>query len=368
MTNDIDPTLIIAALSGEADESELRELEAWRAASPEHEREFRRLRRLWEAAEEWGLPNEEDPTVPSARSVIERAESRRGAATPIAPERSGSEEELASPAAGPTGRAGESPTFETESPGSPWLRRTAIGALAAGLVALGFGLGAFDGWLDDRFGPEAVVTGADEVATVTLEDETVVRLAPHSRLEFNRGGAEREVSLSGRAYFAVSEREEDPFVVRLPTGAVEVLGTRFDVRTEDREMQVTVVEGEVRMAAEGGAAHVRQNEMARARDREAPEVEHVDDVFQVIDWLGQFLAFESTPMDNVAEEFQRRFGMQVEILDAELAGRTVTGWFADQTPEEMILSICVAVDARCAIEGGTVRMQASESVVDATAD
>jgi ferric-dicitrate binding protein FerR (iron transport regulator) len=79
-------------------------------------------------------------------------------------------------------------------------------------------------------------------------------------------------------------------------------------------------------------------------------------MFQVIDWLGPFLAFESTPLRQVAQEFRERFGVHIEIIDDVLSDRTVTGWFSDLSVEEMVAGICAVVEAQCAIRDGTVRM------------
>ena len=233
---------------------------------------------------------------------------------------------------------------------------TGSGMAAALVVGLAVGL-----WMRyDRaapFGPEALVTGANEVATVTLQDETVVRLAPGSRLTFFRDDDVREVSLTGRAYFAVAKDPSRPFRVRLPGGDVEVLGTRFDVESRDADVQVAVVEGEVRVEAHGARLQLEANQVARVPGTGSPEVRRVEDPFEVITWLGVFLAFESTPIEQVAEEFGRRFDLQVEITDEALRGRTVTGWFADQTPAEMIAGICTVLEAECVLEEEIVRMR-----------
>jgi transmembrane sensor len=190
-----------------------------------------------------------------------------------------------------------------------------------------------------------------------LGDETVVHLAPESRLEFAGVGYEREEALFGRAYFAVTPDAARPFRVRLPNGTVEVLGTRFDVDSRGEGLQVAVVEGLVEMAADGGRVRLQANEMGFAVGQDAPRVERVADVYQVIGWLGRFLAFEGTPLSKVAEEIEHRFGMRIEITDSMLSARTVTGWFGDQSPQDLIQGICAAVAATCSIEQNAVRME-----------
>jgi ferric-dicitrate binding protein FerR (iron transport regulator) len=85
-------------------------------------------------------------------------------------------------------------------------------------------------------------------------------------------------------------------------------------------------------------------------------IQNVDDIYETIDWLGGFLAFESTPLAEVAEEIRDRFGLRITIVDSVLSTRTVTGWFTDQTREGMLAAVCTAVGAVCMIDGHDVRM------------
>lgn len=334
--HDIDREILVAALTGEANEEEMRRLEEWRSSDPENERRYRRVARVWRAT---GRLADAGPEAPAASRILEIAE--RVAA--------------ADPGSGDADAATHRTRTSVEKRGGVGWRAGAVAAAVVAGIAVGMLLP--DGSGDTPFGPSALVTGQNEVATVTLEDRTVVRLAPETRLEFSRTGSGREVTLDGRAFFAVAERSDDPFRVRLAGGTVEVLGTRFDVEARGDALQVAVVEGEVRVDAEGERISVGARQIARGRGPGTLEVREVDDVYRVVDWLGRFLAFESTPVPQVAEELERRFGVRIEIADGALAARTVTGWFSDQSPEEMIAGICRVVEARCTVRGGTVRME-----------
>jgi transmembrane sensor len=206
------------------------------------------------------------------------------------------------------------------------------------------------------FGPEALVTGADEVATVTLQDRTVVRLAPDSRLTFG-GGAVRQVSLTGRAYFAVAADPRHPFTVRLPSGEIEVKGTRFDVESRGPDVRIAVVEGAVQVRAYGKSLELQANDVGLVGGPGTQEVRRVDDPFEVIGWLQDFLAFESTPLVGVVEEFRLRFGVRVEVLDEALWSRTLTGWFANQTPRQVIEAACTVLEAQCDVGTEVVTMR-----------
>jgi transmembrane sensor len=324
VVTDITREILVAALTGEEGEVERRLLKAWREADPRNEEEFQRIQRLWTLT--GGLA---DFTVgvepPRAKSILSAASFAE-----IAP------------------RTRSSTARRLASKGS-WM-------IAASL-AVGLGIGILTSiyaWKGE-FGPQVVVTGAGEAVTVTLEDGTLVRLAPNSRLEFGDGEG-RTVDLEGRAYFAVARRDGDPFQVHLPERTITVLGTRFDAEGRVGRTRIAVVEGEVVISGSGDAVTAGANQVAYGPDSGTLLVEQVEDVFQSMEWLGGFLAFETTPLPEVAQELERRFQRRVEIVNPALEDRTVTGWFADQAPEELIAAICGAVGANCAIEGDHVRM------------
>ncbi len=326
--SEIEPHVVVAALTGEASEAELRRLREWRAESLDNERAYRRWARVWAVSGQF-LDEAEDEAPPSPHTIIGQAQQRH-----------------------PAREVGVAMRRSVLAGHRKWAAAAAIL-----VVGLGLGLATARSERDPTLLPRTMTTGAGEVATVTLGDGTVVHLGPESQLDFTGQGYEREVSLDGRAYFAVTSDASRPFRVRLAKGTVEVLGTRFDVHSRGEDLQVTVVEGLVEMEADGGLVRVEANQLGVARVGQAPTVSEVGDVFEVINWLGRFLAFESTPLAEVAVELGRRFGMSVEVTDPDLRQRTVTAWFGDQSPDDLMRGICAAVAAQCVIGEASVTME-----------
>ena len=105
------------------------------------------------------------------------------------------------------------------------------------------------------WGASEVVTGANELATVKLGEGTVVRLAPSSRLRVLAGRG-RSVALEGRAFFAVQRMAQYPLLVRTAAGDARVLGTRFELATDDGGLRLRVVEGRVALSTSREQAEV----------------------------------------------------------------------------------------------------------------
>lgn len=185
-----------------------------------------------------------------------------------------------------------------------------------------------------------------EPATVGLRDGSVVRLAPESRLRVDARGGARDVSLAGRGYFAVAENES-PFTIRTAAGTVTVLGTRFDLTVSGEDLRLIVIEGRVRLSTRGAGVDVRAGQLARIlRGNLVPPID-VPDPAALVAWVGNFIAFRSTPLRAVAREIERMHGVRVELTDPRLGARTVTALFAGRTLDEIVEVVCAIAQLRC---------------------
>jgi ferric-dicitrate binding protein FerR (iron transport regulator) len=93
---------------------------------------------------------------------------------------------------------------------------------------------------------------------VILPDGTAVWLNAASSLKFPTAftGTERDVELTGEAYFEVAKNKAMPFKVTANNVKVEVLGTHFNVNAYDDEsaLKTTLLEGSVKLS--NGSEHV----------------------------------------------------------------------------------------------------------------
>lgn len=139
------------------------------------------------------------------------------------------------------------------------LMRT-FGAVAAAVL---FGVFFLSGGYLMKKHDERMIAKAENVISVpagnkmeiTLSDGTKVLLSPCSELRYPVifKGKERNVSLSGKAYFSVAHNEKQPFVVSTFASDVVVLGTKFNVKAdeESQAFNVALVEGSVKVCGHG---------------------------------------------------------------------------------------------------------------------
>lgn len=316
--------LIIQVLNGSGSRFEEERLKRWREAAPQNEAYFQEMRQVWE------MTSPEPINVTSGPPSVE--EILAAAPLQLAPERRG-------------------PRVRREPSRHPWKR---WGLLAASVAAVGLGIQVFG-----LRGPEplAVYEGAPSGSrTVTLTDGSFARLAEGSTLREWEAEGLREVSLEGRAFFAVSRDESHPFVVRTGAGEVRVLGTRFQVQADEDAADVVVVEGLVRLSNDEGSVEVPAGNVGRMAAREEPVAEEAEDVFALLDWEGGVLVFHATPLSQVVEEVSRHYGRDLRIGNPDLGRRRVTAWFEGEPFEAVAESLCVVTEASCRVEGEGMTM------------
>jgi len=316
--------LIHRSLRDELTSEESERLARWRSESAANEQQYRRTTRLLE------VMRREDVSIRPAPAV-EALLSRR--------------------------RAPESLTWRRP-------RRRGLWLAAAGIVVVATSAGYLlrhhaqvaskaDLPLADAIGYS---TGASEMATVQLSDGSVVRLAPNSKLHFVQRATTREATLEGRAFFAVAKIPARPFHVHTRLGDATVLGTQFELATESTELHLLVVSGRVGLAAASSQVEVHGGEVSGVRDGAVAEPTRLPNAAKMGDWVGKFLAFQSTPMREVAREIEETYGVRVVIEDSVIANRTVIGTFTDRDAHYVIDVVCSVVNAQCVSRPGEVIM------------
>lgn len=139
--------------------------------------------------------------------------------------------------------------------GSRMLMKVAASVLLT--AAVGLWLVSGEHLFDDGHRSENAQTSGEVIIenqtgdsrTCALPDGSTVRLEPSGRIWFSRkfSTGDREVYLSGKAFFDIVKEPARPFVVYSGTIATRVLGTSFfvDATADARKVEVKVITGKV---------------------------------------------------------------------------------------------------------------------------
>ncbi len=320
--------IIFRVLNGKAEPIEELRLANWRGESSRNEQYFREVSAIWQWTASPANDSQSVPPPPSLEAIVSRGEALRRQNVRLRFARGIGRKEI-----------------------RPWAAAAVIAAVSLGVWIGRLGPGAAEVMGTEYF------AGGTEAVTVALADGSFIRLAPGSRVRFVEHAELRETWLSGRGFFGVESDTERPFVVHTDLGDARVLGTRFEIESGDAELKVIVVEGRVAVTSTNGrAVEVSRGQVARLGTNGDFSVETVENVYDLLDWSGGILLFQSTPLPQVVEEVAAHFGVAIELNDPALSTRTVTAWFGDDTLDEVVESICLLVQAECDIDADWVRI------------
>ena len=230
---------------------------------------------------------------------------------------------------------------------SPW-RWAAPALLAAAAVAL------LLVWSSANRAPNHA-TLAFEATTYrqeTLSDGSVLDLNRGAHVVVQFTAAERRVLLvQGEAQFAVAKNPARPFVVRAGGVEVRAVGTAFNVKLAGPNLEVLVTEGTVHVsqqtvvvtptstatgAAAGPAPTAAPVVLAALTAGQRTVMPYgpvlapplvvpvsVPEIAQLLDWQPRLLDFDSTPLVEVIEAFNRRNSQRLVIGDPDLRALSI---------------------------------------------
>lgn len=207
-----------------------------------------------------------------------------------------------------------------------WLRGPRLaGALTlAALAAAGGTYLALD-HLTPTYGTQAI-----EQKVVRLEDGSRVHLNVDSQVKVAFRDGERRLTLTrGEAFFDVAHDARRPFIVEVGSAQVRALGTKFDVRRRNGDVQVTLLQGSVRVspdAGQGAPVVLRANQQAQITRGAAIRTTAID-ATRTTSWTTGRLVFRDTPLAAAVAEVNRYSAQKVELAGPGLGAQPISGFF-----------------------------------------
>lgn len=150
---------------------------------------------------------------------------------------------------------------------------------------------------------------------IVLPDGSHVWLNAVSSLNFptSFSGTNRNVALTGEAYFEVSKNKSMPFIVAIGETKVTVLGTHFNVNayTDEKNIITTLMEGSVKFSGKDeerllnpGQQSVYDNTIHSLMVKKA-------DVSQAIAWKDGFFEFSNTDLGTIMRQIARWYDVDI---------------------------------------------------------
>jgi len=178
-----------------------------------------------------------------------------------------------------------------------------------------------------------------------LPDGTKVWLNSESSLCYPSSftGDERNIKLTGEAYFEVAKDRHHPFHVDLGKISIEVVGTAFNVTHYENEKQTEVVltSGKIKLLEQKGnktyhATEMEPGQKAIYHESDGKILIQQVDTEKYTSWLHGRLIFRDDEMIEVIKRLNRWFNVEIEVADPAIAQYIYTATFSDETIEQIL--------------------------------
>ena len=210
---------------------------------------------------------------------------------------------------------------------------------------------------------------------VELPDGTIVILNAGSCLQYTTsfGESSREIILEGEGYFKVARNEAIPFIVGVKDVTIKALGTEFNVTAypEEKVVRTTLVKGSISIREDRDHANTKEwilkpQQTAIIRyaadtssdleitvqpsDRKHVVMQSLDEPEKIkvimeessrktllyTSWKDARWVIESDPLEELAVKLQRRYNVQIIIMDDDLKRYPFSGILTDETLEQVL--------------------------------
>ncbi|HLF64612.1 MAG TPA: FecR domain-containing protein [Saprospiraceae bacterium] len=303
--------LIAKRLSGNIREDEARMLDAWVARDPEHKEYYDHLTYIWSVT---GF-NQTDHFLPEADwDYLEKRLQNPGGKIHI-------------------------PHLSLPKVQMP---RIFIRTVAAAAVVL-FGVLSVILLFNNQREATLILADAGNLPAheIALPDGSKVILRKGSTLRYFQKFVEREVTLSGEAFFDITHDEAHPFTVVGGNGIVRVLGTKFNLKAVSTSaVELFVEEGRVAFApaarkfdakifSAGQAGSLAPTADADVERAAAPGP-------NVTSWISGKLVFDHATLDHVLSDISRHFSVPMQVSDSSLFVCELKADFENATLENVL--------------------------------
>jgi transmembrane sensor len=265
-----------------------------------------------------------------------------------------------------------------EEKNRPWRFYLAAAVLLGVLIMAGT-------WWWKPTGKPASSLALSEVATrngsrtsIHLPDGSQVWLNAGSKLTYSKdfGNSNREVHLSGEAFFEVAKSADNPFIIHTDRMDVKVLGTRFNIKAYpgDNVTEAALIQGSIEASLnsrpgekiilkpsekilitdETDALHsVKSGEPVMAV-RHLTYYEEKEGAIVETSWMENKLVFRDESFVLLAARMERWYGVSIKFADKSTEELRFTGVFAQENIQQALKALQMTAAFNYSIHGNNI--------------
>ncbi len=318
--------VLVKYLLGEATETEQANVEQWIAAGDENKRYYNHFKLIWDQSKLLAADSNVDENEAWDRFLqkVEKEERHEVSTQPAAQ---------------------KIPLGKTN-----WLRAAAALIILLGCTAVYYFTAGTGSTITTQAGSTALAT--------TLPDGSLVTLNRNSSITYPAkfSGSTRHVVLKGEAFFNVTPDKAHPFIIDADASSIKVVGTSFNVKSNDDKTEVVVETGIVEVAKKQFAIRVNPHQKAIVLKKEdRPVMENSTDVLYNYYRTKEFVC-DHTPLYKLTDILSEAFDVHIVIASAALRDLPVSSTYHEQSLNAILENIRL-------LTGATVEKNGNEIII-----
>ncbi|GAA4308867.1 FecR domain-containing protein [Mucilaginibacter gynuensis] len=296
--------LLISCLLGEASAEQVAQVTEWRKDDAANERHYMQFAQVWEASDKLKFTGQAD-----AQESLGRLKQK------IAIQKADKGKEVILPRS------------------YNWLRIAAVLLAFAGGVWL---------YMINKNPAKDVDFATDKAVRIdTLSDGSVITLNKNSLLQYPEtfSGNKRKVTLvRGEAFFSITPDKSKPFIINSSGTVIKVVGTSFNVKNRNSNIEVIVETGIVEVSNSGKMLSLKPGEKAVVKklEKELVKQKNTDQLYNY--YRSKEFVADDTPLWRIVEVLNEAYDSRIIIGRKELRNLPLNTTFKNE-PLDSVLKV-----------------------------
>lgn len=237
------------------------------------------------------------------------------------------------------GRFQKRVTNQNETPKILKSNRFSWMKVAASIILItGVGIAAYFMVTKNAEPAEVVAQTGQNVLIDTLPDGSVITLNKRSTITYPSKfkGNTRAIALKGEAFFNVAPNKEKPFVISVNDVQVTVVGTSFNIKSENGNTEVVVETGAVRVTKSGRTVELTAGEklMLNATDSSAIKEAVSDKLYNY--YRSKEFVCDNTPLWKLVQVLNEAYDARIIIGRKELNDLPLNTTFYNESLDQVL--------------------------------
>lgn len=184
---------------------------------------------------------------------------------------------------------------------------------------------------------------------VHLPDGSTVLLNDNSSLKYDQNSfnsKNREVTLTGEAFFDIKHNEKKPFIVHTGKIQTRVLGTAFNINAKNSSdnIEVTVARGKVQVGdTQKVYGVITPNQQIKVNKSTLNFEQNTINAAIVTEWKSNYLILDDINMTEAAALISQKYKVEISIQNEKIKNCRITASFLNEEDLDHVLKVISSV-------------------------